>query len=184
VPNLPTFPEVKDAVLTEVLPGTNAYALLTMLALPMRNQPRLREHYPFLVGNLVDALTGQVLMTVSPLAGGCRPYVDGSRIHLFACEVVCGLARGRERKILRVIQLNPATRRSGRRAASSRRGHKLEDLSHFDAQAKPLSAPARLVFLDRQRPLPRRGSNQRIAPPAWAGAQRDGADRLEPRDGV
>jgi len=62
-----TFADLRDAVDHEVILATNAYVLLTDLALPMANQPRLLEHYPFLVGNLVNAIAGQVLMTICRL---------------------------------------------------------------------------------------------------------------------
>lgn len=61
------FEDIRDAVDNEVVLATNAYVLLTDLAVPLAKQPLLCEHYPFLVGNLVDALAGQVLMTVCRL---------------------------------------------------------------------------------------------------------------------
>src|SRR5262245_30944455 len=63
----PDFAEIKAVVLNEVIHATNAYTLLTGLAFPMRNQPLLYQHYPYLVDSLVTALTGQVLMTVCRL---------------------------------------------------------------------------------------------------------------------
>ena len=64
---LPDFAEIKSVVLNEVIHATNAYALLSGLAFPIRNQPLLFQHYPYLVDSLVTALTGQVLMTVCRL---------------------------------------------------------------------------------------------------------------------
>jgi AbiU2 len=61
------FETTRDAVDNEVVLATNAYLLLTDLAVPLAKQPLLYEHYPFLVGNLLDALAGQVLMTVCRL---------------------------------------------------------------------------------------------------------------------
>ena len=54
-------------MVSEVTHVANAYVLLMDLAVPMAKQPLLLEHYPFLVGNLLDALAGQVLMTVCRL---------------------------------------------------------------------------------------------------------------------
>src|SRR5262249_1427965 len=64
---LPDFTEIRDVVKNEVIDATNAYTLLTQLAFPLRNQPLLHQHYPYLIDNLVTALTGQVLMTVCRL---------------------------------------------------------------------------------------------------------------------
>jgi hypothetical protein len=61
---LPAFTEIRDVVKNEVIDATNAYTLLTQLAFPLRNQLLLHQHYPYLIDNLVIALTGQVLMTV------------------------------------------------------------------------------------------------------------------------
>ncbi len=61
------FEDIRDAVDSEVVLATNAHALLTDLALPLTKQPLLHQHYPFIVGNLLHALEGQVLMAVCRL---------------------------------------------------------------------------------------------------------------------
>ncbi len=61
------FKELRDAVVNEAILATNAYLLLTGLALPQARQSLLHEHYPFIVENFVRALTEQVLMTVCRL---------------------------------------------------------------------------------------------------------------------
>ena len=64
---LPEFTEIREVVRNEVIDATNAYTLLTDLAFPLVNQPLLNQHYPYLIGRLVTALTGQVLMPVCRL---------------------------------------------------------------------------------------------------------------------
>jgi len=61
------FEKIRAAVVSEVTHVSNAYVLLPDLAIPMAKQPLLVAHYPFLVGNLVGSLAGQVLMTVCRL---------------------------------------------------------------------------------------------------------------------
>jgi hypothetical protein len=63
----PAFDEIKGTVRREVILATNAYTLLTGLAFPMMNQPKLYQHYPFIVQSLYESLSWQVLMTVCRL---------------------------------------------------------------------------------------------------------------------
>jgi hypothetical protein len=73
-----TFEQIQTAVVNEIVLVTNAYALLTDFAFPIARQGLLRDHYPFFVDNLNDALRGQVLI------GICRLFDPSQRRRDFA----------------------------------------------------------------------------------------------------
>ncbi len=64
MPRLPDFAELKSMVFGQVMNATNAQILLTEIVTPIRKQPLLFEHFPFIVNTLINSLEGHVLMTV------------------------------------------------------------------------------------------------------------------------
>jgi hypothetical protein len=62
-----TFEQIETAVVNEIVLVTNAYVLLTDFAFPIARQRLLGDHFPFFVGNLNDALRGQVLIAICRL---------------------------------------------------------------------------------------------------------------------
>lgn len=93
----PAFGEITETVRNDVIRATSDYGLIKEMFFPLMNQPKLLDHYPWLVPRLYLAVTGEIIMTLSRLfetkkdhrkaslimfLGGVRqlPIDDGDRL--------------------------------------------------------------------------------------------------------